>query len=104
MIRARVKEGWHFYSTNNYNGTNIPTEFDIELPEGMEFAGPWNNPESSNGTLSDGVVFEREIQIGKNPIDAAEVNGSIRFQACTKQRCLSPQTVDFSLPIKVMAK
>ena len=104
VIRARVKEGWHFYSTNNYNGTNIPTEFDIELPEGMEFAGPWNNPESSNGTLSDGVVFEREIQIGKNPIDAAEVNGSIRFQACTKQRCLSPQTVDFSLPIKVMAK
>ena len=26
VIRARVKDGWHFYSATEDNGTNIPTK------------------------------------------------------------------------------
>ena len=104
VVRARVKEGWHFYSTDLENGINLPTELKVELPKGFEFVGPWQNPESSDGTLRDGAVFERVIRIGKNAIDATEIKGSIRFQACTKDKCLRPQTAEFSLPIRIMAK
>ena len=104
VVRARVKDGWHFYSSTESNGTNIPTEIRVELPEGMEFVGDWQLPSAENGHLSDGATFQRMIRLGKQPVDRTEIKGSIRFQACTDQKCLRPQTLNFALPLTVMAK
>tara|TARA_R110002049_G_scaffold288423_1_gene470944 strand:+ start:128468 stop:130780 length:2313 start_codon:yes stop_codon:yes gene_type:complete len=104
VIRARVKDGWHFYSATEDNGTNIPTKIDVDLPEGMEFVGDWVLPESSGIELGNDATFERVIRVGKEPADGVEIKGSIRFQACTETRCLRPQTFRFTLPVVVMAK
>lgn len=104
VIRARVKDGWHFYSPSLDNGTNVPTEIRTDLPYGAEFVGDWKMPKSKNGHLLDGATFQRVIRLGKQPNDRTEVKGSIRFQACTDERCLPPQTLDFALPLVIMAK
>ncbi len=104
VIRAQVKDGWHFYSTDHDRGTTTPTKIEIELSDDMKFVGPWRIPPSSDGELGDGVIFEREIRVGKTPVDKTMIKGSIQFQACTKERCLRPQTFEFSLPVTVIAK
>jgi hypothetical protein len=104
VIRARAREGWHFYSATQDNGTNIPTKIEVDLPEGMQFVGEWKYPESEHGKLVDGATFERVIRVGDERVDLTEIKGSIRFQACAAQKCLRPQTLNFSVPITVMAK
>lgn len=104
VIRARVKESWHFYSASEDNGTNIPTKIEVDLPEGMQFVDEWKYPESEHGELVNGATFERVIRVGDEPVDLTEIKGSIRFQACTAEKCLRPQTLNFTLPITVMAK
>ncbi|TWT81555.1 hypothetical protein CA13_30080 [Planctomycetes bacterium CA13] len=104
VIRARVKDGWHFYSSTEDNGTNIPTEIQVDLPAGMEFVGEWKVPRSVDGHLGDDATFQRVIRLGKTPVDRTEISGSIRFQACTDKKCLRPQTLNFTLPLTVMAK
>lgn len=104
VVRARAKDGWHFYSPTVNNGTNIPTEIQVELPDGMEFVGDWKIPTSEDGHLRDGATFQRVIRLGKQSRDRVEIKGSIRFQACTDQKCLRPQTLNFSLPLIVMAR
>lgn len=104
VISAKVKEDWHFYSATEDNGTNIPTKIEVELPDGCEFVGDWKYPDSESIHLGDGATFRRVIRLGKQPADQIDVKGSVRFQACTDQKCLPPQTLEFALPLTVLAK
>ncbi|MFD2257255.1 protein-disulfide reductase DsbD domain-containing protein [Luteolibacter algae] len=103
-IRARVKEGWHFYSATGDNGTNLPTEIKVKLPQGMSFDGGWQYPEADEGKLNDNAIFRRTVLVGKEPVDAAEISGTIKFQACKETRCLMPQNFSFSLPLRIVER
>ena len=106
---AVIEPGWHIYSTNQpEDAIGLPTSINITTNPLLLFPGKPKekgqlqkvknkemNTEEHQYTGS--VDFVREVNLKANV--RTEIAGSIEFMACTNERCLPPETINFRVPI-----
>jgi len=108
LAEADVAEGWFVYSQFVEDGGPIATELDLTDTPGIELRG---EPTEEGKALSGyDEMFEMEIvkyadqasftQTFALPAGATKVDGTLKFMACTKKKCLPPRTVSLSLPVQ----
>lgn len=110
LIKATIDEGWHIYSTYQKSGGPVKTSFKFKPSKDYLKVGkvleptPKTSFEKTFGinvsSFEKEVVFQQKIKLrqvkGDKPL---LVNGAVEFMACTDHKCLSPETVDFSVTI-----
>lgn len=103
-VVARMEQDWHIFATTS-DGTMPPTEIEVELPEGVTFAGDWIVPVTNY--VGQAAGYEGEARFRRKCKIAAGVDTSklqfdavASFQACDPQRCLPPAEVEFSIVVR----
>ncbi len=107
LIKATIDKGWHIYSLNVKDGGPEPTSFKfapskaytivvktIEPKPLIKFEKAFNMNVSF---FEKSVVFQQKIKLNA---PSAVVKGKLEFMACDDHRCLPPEEVEFSIPVK----
>ncbi|QKJ32788.1 sugar transporter [Mucilaginibacter mali] len=106
LLKATIDDGWHIYSAYIKEGGPIKTSFKFAksgdfTPEGKIIEPkPISQYDKNFGmTLTyfeNAVVFQQKVKLkGKK----ATVKGTLEFMTCNDQKCLPPETVDFSVNV-----
>jgi thioredoxin:protein disulfide reductase len=108
-LKVSVPEGLHTQSNKPRDPNLIPTELDIEVPEGVtvdEIVWPPATDLKQLGQDQPLAVFEREFLVGVQLRLAASANtgelkvpGRLRYQACDANLCYAPATAPFEWTI-----
>ena len=109
-LRATIEDGWHVYAqVQPENAVSKPTSIKFKTGDDFTTVGKvkelgkmvkWEDPTSGLGAneYSGMVDFVQVVKVS-NPALAA-ITGVITFQTCTDHMCLSPEDVNFSVPLK----
>ncbi|TWR29819.1 sugar transporter [Mucilaginibacter pallidiroseus] len=108
LIKANIDNGWHIYSQNVAEGGPVKTSFTFAPSKEFALVGKTIEPKpitryekvfSMNvGFFENSVVFQQKIKLkGKN----ATVKGKLEFMTCNDSKCLPPDEVEFSIPVKL---
>jgi DsbC/DsbD-like thiol-disulfide interchange protein len=107
FIKATIEDGWHIYSAYQKEGGPLKTSFEFtghELTGNISEPTPLSRFEKSfnmNVTYFEHeVIFQQKIKIRQAQADKVVVVGTVSFMCCNDQKCLAPETVNFSIPIK----
>lgn len=109
-LSAEVDEEWHIYSQNTPTGGPLPTKVGFNKNALVVLDGKVK--EDGNMKVYHDKVFDVDVyaygdddkvdfvQVVKLKSNAkTKVNGTVEFMACTKERCLTPQTKEFSVVV-----
>jgi thiol:disulfide interchange protein DsbD len=101
VLKAKVDEGWHVYSTKQVVGPTVTT---VEAVAPLKLAG---KPTTLNGTekkdpnfgimveyVTDGTTVEVPVTLGPDPKKGAL---RVTYQACDDRTCDMPRTVEVPL-------
>jgi len=108
-IAAEVKEPWHIYSQTTPKGGPLPTTFRFSKNPLLSFQG--NVKEMGDMEKYHEKVFDVDVHAFTGEVDFIQVvklktkaktkfSGTVEFMACTKEQCLTPQTVSFIVELK----
>jgi len=107
MLKATIDEGWHIYSVNQRKGGPVKTSFKFKSSKDYVRLGKVTEPEPQtafNSTFGINVSsFEKEVifqQKFKLKARETTIKGSLEYMACNDHQCLSPETIQFSIPVK----
>ena len=108
VITAEIEKGWSVYSQNIAKGGPVATNFNFDK-SGYELVGRTqeagaNKKEGNDPAFKgmyvakyyDKVVFSQKI---KTTANAKTAKGEITFMTCNRERCLSPTSLKFSIPL-----
>ena len=106
---ASIEDGFHIYSQFLEEGGPLPTTLTFRSSVDYELIGKVNELstpiEKFDPTFMIPVIwFDKTAvftQLIKLKIPFTTVGGEIEFMACTDIECLLPETVQFSIPVKV---
>ncbi len=108
-LKVSVPEGLHTQSNKPRDPNLIPTELDVEVPEGVtvdEIVWPPATDLKQVGQDQPLAVFEREFLVGVQLRLASSPNagelrvpGRLRYQACDANLCYAPATARFEWTI-----
>lgn len=107
LIKATIDGGWHIYSANQEDGGPVKTSFVFSPAKDFQIVGKIAEPkplikfeETFNMQVKyfeNSVTFRQKIRLrSAHPC----VKGKLSFMVCNDQKCLPPEEVDFSIPIK----
>jgi len=107
LFKATIEESWHIYSIHQKDGGPVKTNFnfiptnDYELVGGMTEPAPLTKYEKTFkmnvSFFKKSVVFQQKVKLKSiNPI----IKGSLNFMVCSENKCLPPEDVEFTIPIK----
>lgn len=107
LIKATVDRGWHIYSQHVGDGGPVATSFTFAPSKSFSLVGKTIEPkpvskfEKAFGMnvsyFANSVVFQQKIKIKSGqPV----VKGTVEFMACNDEKCLPPDEVSFSIPVK----
>jgi DsbC/DsbD-like thiol-disulfide interchange protein len=106
FLKADIEDGWHIYSVNQKDGGPVKTSFTFSSSAAYQLIGTVREPapvtkyeEAFNMDVSyfeHSVIFQQKIKMTA----AAEVKGSLNFMVCNNQKCLPPETIEFTIPVK----
>jgi len=107
LIKATVDRGWHIYSQHVADGGPVATSFSFAPSKAFTLVGKTIEPkpvtkfEKAFGMnvsyFENAVVFQQKIKIkAGQPV----VKGTLEFMACNDEKCLPPDEVSFSIPVK----
>lgn len=105
VVTAQLKDGWHIYSQTLEPGGPMPTKVSFGTSEDFVLIGRPNEegkPESSYSQAfdtntvfySNSVSFVQKVKL-KKPV--ANISGRVEYMLCTKDRCMLPTDVPFTL-------
>jgi cytochrome c biogenesis DsbD-like protein len=111
-VRVSLSGEFHINSHVPSEGYLIPTTFELAAPEGL-ITGDWEFPKGQNkkfpfsetplsvyeGTF---VIHGSVRAAGNTPSGAKQARGTLRYQACTTQRCYPPKKQEVILSIEVV--
>lgn len=112
-ISVNVEDGYHIQANKVNDESLIPTTLEIKANEFItihmqEF--PPSKKFRLEGSDSSLLVFDGKFQIklfvnpGKNvPKGKYVLTAKLRYQACDSSRCFFPRSIDFSIPVEVIA-
>lgn len=110
-FRTEIMDGWHINSDRPLDKFLIPTQLELELPEGIELLqilypegemGKLEFSETSmslyHGKLNFGAIIRtsREIEPG-----SYEIKGILNYQGCNNLTCLEPASVAVVAEIRI---
>ncbi|AYB33616.1 protein-disulfide reductase DsbD domain-containing protein [Chryseolinea soli] len=107
FIKATMEKGWHIYSQTVPAGGPEATSFSFSASNDYKLKGKTSEPEPITrfenafkmklSYFENAVVFQQRItQVGGSPT----VKGTVVYMVCNNMQCLSPDEVEFSLPVK----
>lgn len=107
LIKATVDRGWHIYSQHVADGGPVATSFTFAPSKAFTLVGKTIEPkpvtkfEKAFGMnvsyFENAVVFQQKIKVkAGQPV----VKGTLEFMACNDEKCLPPDEVSFSIPVK----
>lgn len=107
LIKATIERGWHLYSQNVKEGGPIPTSFSFTPSKTYSLVGKTVEPKPvvkfekvfnmSIGYFENSVVFQQKVALkAAQPV----VKGKLEFMVCNDSKCLPPEEVNFSIPVK----
>ena len=104
VFKARMEKDWSIYSQNIEGDGPIPTSFSFEPGDHYELVG--KTSESGGKVSGYDPIFEMEVTKYLNEAVFVQkvrlkkpgkaITGYLEYMTCDKERCLPPQTVDFS--------
>ncbi|HEX8023638.1 protein-disulfide reductase DsbD domain-containing protein [Mucilaginibacter sp.] len=107
FMKATIDEGWHIYSQNVKDGGPIKTSFTFKKSTDYTPVGkpteptPISRMEKTFGMevsyFEKSVIFQQKVKLKKGK---ATINGSLEYMTCNDQKCLPPEDIDFSIPVK----
>jgi DsbC/DsbD-like thiol-disulfide interchange protein len=107
FIKAIIDPGWHTYSINQEPGGPVKTSFNFTPSGDYSLEGKMTEPKpvikfekSFNMNVSyfeKEVIFQQRIKLKK---PGTIVRGTLNFMVCNDQKCLPPDNVEFSIPVK----
>lgn len=107
LIKATIEEGWHIYSVKQPDGGPIKTSFTFSSSPAYALVGVVTEPKplkEFNKTFSmDVFSFSRSVIFRqKMKLKAAKctVSGNLHFMVCNDEKCLPPEDLSFTIPVK----
>jgi len=107
LIKATIDPDWHIYSVNQKEGGPVKTTITFTPSKDFTLVGKVSEPkpvtkfDKSFGinvlSFENEVVFQQKIKLKAKQ---AAVKGKIEFMTCNDQKCLPPETLEFSVAIK----
>lgn len=107
-VAVRIRKGYHINSNRPLEEYLIPTKLSwdaaplvassIDYPPAERI-----NPSFSEKPLavySSRLVIRTRFQAPPAETVPAELQGKLRFQACTDKACLPPKTLEFAVPVR----
>ena len=106
-IKASIEENWHLYSQAVKPGGPNKTIFTFAKSKDYTLVGGTTEPKPISKFekvfnmnvpyFKDEVVFQQKIKLNKS---ATTVKGKVEFMVCDDKKCLPPNEIAFSVPIK----
>jgi DsbC/DsbD-like thiol-disulfide interchange protein len=108
LIQATIDNGWHIYSQHVKPGGPVSTSFTFTADKNFTLVGKTSEPNPISkyesvfkmnvGYFEKSVVFQQKIKLkGKG---ALTVKGKVEFMVCNDRKCLPPDEISFSIPVK----
>lgn len=111
LVKATIDKGWHIYSQHTGEGP-VATSFTFAPSKSYSLIGKTSEPKaitkfekafSSNVSYFENtVVFQQKVKL--KSAGAANVKGSLEFMVCNASKCLPPDEVEFTIPVKPVGK
>ncbi len=106
-IKANIEDGWHLYSQNVKPGGPTKTTFTFAKSKDYTLVGATAEPKPINKFekvfnmnvpyFADQVVFQQKVKLNKG---VTTVKGKVEFMVCDDTKCLPPNEIEFSVPVK----
>ena len=107
-LKATLDAGWHVYSQTSQKGGPVKTTITFAPAKTYALVGPTQEPapttkyepvfEMPVRYFEQAVIFQQKVKLaGKGP---ATVKGTVQYMTCNDQKCLPPDEVAFSIPVK----
>ncbi|RKR83326.1 disulfide bond corrector protein DsbC [Mucilaginibacter gracilis] len=107
FIKATIDKGWHIYSTRQEDGGPLKTTISFTQTPNYCIIGDLIEPkplkkyeksfEINVIFFEKSVIFQQKIKIFKQRFI---LKGKSNFMVCNDEKCLPPNDVEFSIPIK----
>lgn len=108
-LEATVDEPWHIYSQSSPKGGPLPTNIVFSKNPLMTPSGKIK--EDGEMEMYHDEIFDVDVYSYTNKVDFVQVmklktsvktkiSGSVEFMACTREQCLTPQKVPFTINIE----
>ena len=107
FLKAIIDDGWHIYSTKQKDGGPVKTLFSFGKSPEYFLIGKLIEPPSMTRFektfdmdvqyFERSVVFQQKIKIKSSP---TTVKGKLEFMVCNREKCLPPEEIEFSIPVK----
>lgn len=107
-LRARVDDGWHIYAQKQLpDAVAVPTKIVFSNVQGLTLIGkPAELGKKETYTIKEAGVTNYEYAgvvdfVQKVTIKPGikTISGTITYQTCTHEKCLTEKTINFSIPV-----
>lgn len=113
-IPITIDEGWHVFGKNPDIGGVKPLNVEIYAPKEIKVsATEYDKPEKIflDAIKKDAYVYHKKV-VATSALTVSPsaklkryfLEAKILYQACSKQRCLLPQTITLKIPLEVVDK
>ncbi|WP_121811279.1 protein-disulfide reductase DsbD domain-containing protein [Mucilaginibacter kameinonensis] len=106
-LKATIDAGWHVYSQFVKDGGPVKTTITFAPSKAYMLTGrtiepkPITRMEKAFGMdvsfFESAVIFQQKIKLSSGQ---ATVTGKLEYMTCNDQKCLPPDEVEFSIPVK----
>jgi len=107
FIKATIDAGWHVYSQFVKDGGPVKTTIDFAPSNTFTLVGKTTEPKPVTrmekafgmevGFFENSVIFQQKIKL---KVRQVTVSGKLEYMTCNDQKCLPPEDIDFSIPVK----
>jgi len=107
FLKATIDNGWHVYSQFVKDGGPVKTTIKFDPSAAYTLVNKTIEPKPIKrmekvfgmevGFFEHSVIFQQKVKLKAKP---ATVTGKLEYMTCNDQKCLPPDDVEFSIPIK----
>jgi len=107
FVKATIDPGWHVYSQYVKEGGPVKTTFTFDPPKEYTLIGTTQEPKPITRNekvfsmdvsfFENSVIFQQKVKLKSA---TANVTGKFEYMACNDEKCLPPDEVTFSVPVK----
>lgn len=108
FLKATIQPGWHIYSMNVKEGGPIKTSFTFNKSKEYSLIGKTAEPKPTTkfekafnmnvSYFEKDVVFTQKIKLKSAKVTA--IKGQLEYMTCNDSKCLPPEDVNFTIPLK----
>lgn len=106
-IKATIDDRWHIYSQNVKDGGPVKTTFTFPPSKDYTLVGKTLEPKAITkfentfkmnvSYFEKSVIFQQKVKLNKA---TTTVKGKVEYMVCNDTKCLPPDEIEFSIPIK----